>query len=135
MKLIFDTKEMDKALKAIVIDIRNNIKQNTRKGIDMNGVKFKGYSKAYAAYKLERTGRNSPVNLMLMGKMMRSISYSKIKAGYELFFGDAESAEIAYYHHVGHGVPQRQFFGINQRRENEIYNKRMNPDKIARFGK
>ena len=89
----------------------------------MDGTPFHKYSTAYAEWKLERVGKNSPVNLMLHGQMMRSIAVNKGSGGYEILFSDAEASKRAYRHQMGIGVPERKFFGVSDANAKRITEK------------
>jgi hypothetical protein len=144
MKMVLDTKKLDKALQDIANAIRKNIVDLTRLGVDMNRTPFKPYSEAYSKYKLEytrgkrdisafRIARASHVNLKLKGTMMHSMSVGKIKDGYEIFFSEKAMAVRAWTHHTGAGkMPKREFFGIAAAREKQLYEKYM-PKDVARF--
>ena len=118
-----NVKLIDKALKTIALNIRAQIRDNSKKGVDMNGKRFHKYSKDYAEWKLERVGNNSPVNLMLHGQMMRSIAVNKGSGGYEILFADADASDRAYRHQMGIGVPERKFFGVSDANAKRITEK------------
>lgn len=148
MKLGLDQKELLKVLFDISLAIKKEIRDRTNKGIDMDGVAFKPYSDAYLRAKADyqskgiisafAIARASTVNLKLTGAMMRSkaISITKQKDRCEIFFPDKGLAIRAWTHHTGAGrMPQRKFFGVNDKDGARIYNKYMTPalDKVARF--
>jgi len=147
IKMGIDKKALDKALNDIALAVRKVIRDTTAKGSDMDGNKFKAYSKSYAKEKLDyqrgkrdisaaRIARANLVNLMLTGTMLRSMSVSKIKEGYEIYFPDKELAIRAWTHHTGAGrMPKRKFFGVSSAVESALYKQYMNPDKVARFYK
>jgi hypothetical protein len=118
-----NVKLIDNALKTIAMNIRAQIRDNSRKGVDVNGNPFHKYSTTYAEWKLERVGKNSPVNLMLHGQMMRSIVVNKGSGGYEIKFADASMAERAWWHHTGTGQPKRPFFGVSDANAKRITEK------------
>jgi len=144
MKMVLDTRKLNKALQDIANAIRAEIKAKTRQGVDMNGAPFQPYSDAYAKFKLDytrgkrdisaaRIGRANVVNLLLKGTMMHSMSVGKIKDGYEIFFSEKAMAVRAWTHHTGAGnMPKREFFGIAAARDKQLYNKYM-PKDVARF--
>jgi len=128
MRIILDKKALDKSLQNITIAIHKLIRDNTAKGIDMNGSRFAKYSDPYVKYKSKYQkgkGSGSNVNLMLTGNMLRAISRKRSGDGYDLYFKEAKMMEMATYHHFGNGQPKRAFFGVSQEAERSIFNKYM----------
>lgn len=132
--ITFDTKALDKGLQNIAIAVIKAIRDNTKKGVDMNGSKFKPYSAAYREWKVDwmrngkkannaksRVSSNPTVNLMLRGVMLNSISKSRIKDGFDVYIADKNRALIGFAHHTGTGQPKREFFGVSPAKEKELY--------------
>jgi hypothetical protein len=128
-----DTKQIDKNLKDIAMAIQNEIRKNTRNGVDMDGVRFADYSPNYLQFKAEyqtkgiigdaQLTRAGKVNLRLTGLMMDSISITKENKSYVIYIADPTRKIVAYAHHTGSGQKQRKFFGISKEKEQELFNK------------
>lgn len=112
-------------IRKLALTIRKTILDYTRAGKDIEGKGFKAYSPLYKDYKSKiMTARGNPdnVNLMLTGAMLRSLAVHSEQTYSDLFFSDAERAEIAYYHNEGYGVPKREFFGLSEQNETKLVN-------------
>lgn len=81
--------------------------------------RFAAYSKSYTdAIKkgwLEHEKKVRPVNLILSGRMLRSIEYKAQRGLLEVGIWDAEMVELASYHQEGTAnMPQRRFIPDTQ---------------------
>ena len=73
------------------------------------------YTKAIKAGWLEYEKKVRPVNLILSGRMLRSIEYKAQKGLLEVGIWDAEMVELASYHQDGTtNMPQRKFIPDTQ---------------------
>ena len=112
-------------IRKLALSVRKTILDLTRAGKDIKGKGFKAYSDSYRNVKAQQmTARGNPshVNLMFTGAMLRSLAVHSEQTYSDLFFSDAERAEIAYYHNEGYGVPKREFFGLSEQNETKLVN-------------
>ena len=97
-------------------DAADIIKKRTQKGADVSGTAFKPYSPSYAAYRVKKGRRESPVNLTFHGDMlgtsMQTRGTANPLAGEIFIVGDR--AAVAQIHNEGLGdMPEREFFGLS----------------------
>lgn len=105
-----------KALVKIVSDARNQmIKRTAVLGKDVNNEEFEEYSESYAEEKLDSGRRNTPVNLVYHGNMLRAISTKKTSKGADIYFNNASEEKKARAHNFGRGQKKRQFFGLGNK--------------------
>ena len=97
--------------------LKTIIVKRTELGKDQDGIKFVGYSSAYAELKGKST-----VDLEDTNQMLQSISskvVSKNKA--QVFFRSQREATKGLFHQMGMGnLPKRKFFGFNKKTEKVI---------------
>jgi hypothetical protein len=148
MNIQLDMKVIDKQLRDIALAIRKEIRKKTANSVDMDGQQFEPYSAQYAIAKAsyqsmakpntmptgKAIAKASKVNLMLTGKMLRSMAIMKGKNSYEVYFSDRQRALLAYRHQYGLGVPERRFFGISKAEETALYHKYFNAP-VVKVGK
>ena len=112
-------------LRNLALKIRKIMLDRTLAGKSVDGRGFKKYSAIYRDMKARQmTARGNPdhVNLMFTGAMLRSMAVHSEERYSDIFFSDAERAEIAYYHNEGYGVPKREFFGLSDSEETKAFN-------------
>lgn len=98
-----------KIVETIALEIKENIESRTQTGKDMNGNKFKPYTKKYSDKKGKTTVNLTDNGLMLNAMTQKAMSNDTAK----IFFMDNESARLAKIHHNGEGkMPERKFFGV-----------------------
>ena len=95
--------------------VRNNILKTTISGMDLNGTAFEKYSKMYKDIRLKNSRQVSPVSLTYTGNMLRAMKAFKISHGGEIRFDSTRANNLAVKHNEGKGVPEREFFGLNQK--------------------
>jgi hypothetical protein len=95
-------------LKQFSDDAIELIIERTQSGEDINGRRFKEYSKEYA--ELKGTSRSS-VDLTLMGDMLLGIQAEQDRGRIRLFM-EPDQVPKAYNHNVGDTLPKRTFFGL-----------------------
>ena len=120
-----DIKPSKAQIRKLALNVRKTILDLTRAGKDIKGKGFRPYSESYKLIKSQQmTARGNPnhVNLMFTGAMLRSMAIHSEQTYSDLFFSDAERAEIAYYHNEGYGVPKREFFGLSEQNETKLVN-------------
>lgn len=103
--------------------VLDHITSRTKKGIDVNGNKFKGYDADYVASDdFKAYGKQkSKINLTQKGDMLAQMDLLKIE-GNKIFLGwddDTERAK-AYNNHVGDTLPSRPFFGATRKQLDDI---------------
>lgn len=100
-----------KIIETIALQIKENIIARTQTGKDIDGKKFKAYTKKYSDKKGKVT-----VNLTDTGLMMNAITQKAMSNDTaKIFFMDKHSAKIAKIHNDGEGkMPQREFFGVGK---------------------
>lgn len=113
-----------KALDAAALSAIEMIDNRTTNGFDINGNRFKRYSKKYADYRVKK-GRNPyPVDLQFTGRMLNSMRSKKMNYFTRLvFFRGAENNKKAAMNNKS-----RQFFGLNRKEQSrvaDIYFKRL----------
>ena len=113
-----------KALDAAALSAIEMIDNRTTSGFDINGNRFKRYSKKYADYRVEK-GRNVyPVDLQFTGRMLNSMRAKKLTYWSRLvFFRGAENSKKAAMNNKS-----REFFGLNKREQSrvaDVYFKRL----------
>jgi len=113
-----------KALDAAALSAIEMIDSRTTNGFDINGNRFKRYSKKYADYRVEK-GRNVyPVDLQFTGRMLNSMRAKKLTYWSRLvFFRGAENSKKAAMNNKS-----REFFGLNKREQSrvaDVYFKRL----------
>ena len=113
-----------KALDAAALSAIEMIDNRTTKGFDVNGNRFKRYSKKYADYRVEK-GRNPyPVDLQFTGRMLNSMRSKKVNYFSRLvFFRGSENNKKAAMNNES-----REFFGLNRKEQSrvaDIYFKRL----------
>jgi len=116
------------------------ILKRTEAGVDVNGQRFKPYSPQYAKFKSTiRSWQN--VDLKLWGDMLKSMRFEVSRYGQStmirVFFTGVNkqgtpNSVVAWVHDTGGSsgrrggrfkMPQRHFFGINQREEKGVRDK------------
>jgi len=112
----FITRNHDKAIDAAAMKGIELIENRTSQGFDVNGRKFKRYSKEYADYRVEK-GRNPfPVDLQFTGRMLASMNVKKSgRYNRLIFFRGGENAKKA-----AKNQRTREFFGLNQRERSAV---------------
>jgi hypothetical protein len=99
---------------------RDVIENRTLDGVDINGKKFKKYSKEYA--ELKGVGR-SAVDLFLKGDMLSSIGRRKSKEKTNTVFLQMKKGletKKSFNHDTGDNLPRREFFGITEMEAKKI---------------
>ena len=114
----------EQALNAAALSAIEMIDNRTTSGFDVNGNRFKRYSKAYADYRVEK-GRNVyPVDLQFTGRMLNSMRAKKTSYWTRLvFFRGAENSKKAAMNNKS-----REFFGLNNKEQSrvaDVYFKRL----------
>jgi len=127
-----DIKPSKAQIRKLALNVRKTILDLTRAGKDIKGKGFKEYSERYVEFKKKAAffnagtpqarGNPNHVNLMFTGAMLRSMAIHSERFFSDIFFSDAERAEIAYYHNEGYGVPKREFFGLSDQNETKLTN-------------
>jgi len=105
-----------KALDAAALSAIEMIDNRTTNGFDINGNRFKRYSKKYADYRVEK-GRNPyPVDLQFTGRMLNSMRAKKLTYWSRLvFFRGGENSKKAAMNNKS-----REFFGLNNREQSKV---------------
>lgn len=93
--------------------------ERTQSGVDLNGKKFKPYTKEYAEFKGVSRG---DVDLTLFGSMLSSLDGAADNDSVTLFINDETETAKAFGHISGfeghptipNGKYKRKFFGINE---------------------
>lgn len=123
-----DIKPSKAQIRKLALNVRKTILDLTRAGKDVKGKGFETYSESYIEFKKKaaffkgKRGNPNHVNLMFTGAMLRSMAIHSERFFSDIFFSDAERAEIAYYHNEGYGVPKREFFGLSTQNETKLTN-------------
>ena len=113
--LNIDMKPIKSDYQNIAMTIRELIKRRTRSGNDVNGRQFKGYSEAYKAWRASIGKTTEIVNLENRSEMHNSLSVKATNEYGEIYYSDADRAEVAYKHQIGLGnMPQREHFGLSE---------------------
>jgi len=85
------------------------IQHRTQNGDNIEGNKFKKYSKGYAKHKAEHFG-SSDVNLTVTNNMLHDMTYKNIDNGVRIYFGTSTENEKAYWNQID---MKRPFFGLS----------------------
>lgn len=96
---------------AFVSEAIDLIIERTQSGVDLNGKKFKPYTKEYAELKGVSRG---DVDLTFFGSMLGSLDGAADNDSVTLFINDETETLKAYNHNVGDTLPKRTFFGLKQ---------------------
>lgn len=95
----------------------SGIRDRTMSGKDRFLKPFKPYSKSTIIYKEKKGVRGvspSTPHLMDSGKMLRAV-YAKLKGRTSYIVSLSDRGDIGYRHQVGDGVPERQWFGADEK--------------------
>ena len=127
---------------AIALDILEKIIERTQKGIDKEGNKFPGYSKAYKeSLNFKIGGKSSKVDLTLSGDMLADMRLLSHKAG-ELTIGFENGTESngkaegnirgTYGQKTPIAGKARDFLGVQKKELGEVLELYPIKDKVAR---
>ena len=114
--LSFVEKNHNKAIDAAAMKAIELIETRTTAGYDVNGARFKRYSKAYADYRVSK-GRNPfPVDLQFTGRMLASMNVKKVGGHNRLiYFRGGENNKKA-----ANNNSYREFFGLSNRERSVV---------------
>lgn len=104
------------------LQIRNIRDRTQRKGVSLNGSKFKPYSAGYKRAKVKESG---VVDLTDTGQMFSALTSKISPSKGTLFFRNMFANKKAFFHDqagAGKGKVVRRFFGINSKEEKQIVN-------------
>ena len=104
------------------LQIRNIRDRTQRKGVSLNGSKFKPYS---AGYKRAKVKQSDVVDLTDTGQMFSALTSKISPSKGTLFFRNMFANKKAFFHDqagAGKGKVVRRFFGINSKEEKQIVN-------------
>ena len=121
---IFDTKITDAALRAEIADsIIQKIVDRTQSGKSLRGKPFKKYSKDYQGIRSAAGLSPTEVDLTFSGEMLNSIITKKENERKIILGWDDDTNEAkAYNHNTGDTLPQREFFGLQEKEKAELRN-------------
>ena len=122
-----DVRVPDSVKKQIAEDVIEAIHKRTVKGKDVNGSKFKPYSKSYMeSDKFKKAGKSKKVNLILENEMLADMTHTKT-VGNTITIGFSETIESqkAHGHNSGQNknLPKRMFLGLQKKEADEIVKK------------
>ena len=102
---------IDEVKDEFVRRVISEIEERTLNGHDINGNKFKPYTKAYAD---EKGVSRSDVDLYARGDLLNSIEEVRASGKYSIKIAVNDGVETlkAYNHNVGDTLPKRKFFGV-----------------------
>lgn len=111
-----DLKKLDKVLYKETAQLRNDIRDRTREGKDVDDKMFKRYSPDYRDRKVKAGRFMGFVNLTWFGHMLNTMSPQKIRGGGRIHFPNAaENNKATWNEKMG-----RKFFGFNKKQEQKI---------------
>ena len=110
-------------MNAALLRVKNNIILRTNSGIGVNNKQFQGYSSSYAS----EEGKTI-VNLTKTGTMMNAMTQKTLSDTSGLIFfinsGYKDSKitvhDLVKIHNTGDGVPEREFFGVNNKDNKDV---------------
>ena len=92
------------------------------RGVDIEGRTFTPYGEAWRGKRREKGRQASTVDLNWSGRMWAALQQTTENDSVQLFF-TGEAAARAHGHQFGHrpgGLPQREFFGVNDEDEDAL---------------
>ena len=92
---------------------RNEIRQRTLNGNDINGKPFVPYSQATVDKRASVGKKTDIVNLEDTNAMLGSLTIDANKEQGIVGLSNAKAAEYGLYHQTGSGVPKREWFGLS----------------------
>ena len=110
-KLDKELRQIDKRIVKVAGQVKVDMVNRTRKGIDANGRPFKSYSAGYIKVKGESGRPTSPVNLTWHGHMLNAEQVKRITGGAEIYFN--QSGELNKANWNQYGKKPREFFGLD----------------------
>lgn len=103
--------------------IIDKIRERSSDNKDVNGIKFKSYSKEYIkSDDFKAYGKKKgDINLELTGDMMSELDITKVKGNtLTISWEDSTEQAKAYNHNIGDTVKKREFLGLQSKEANEI---------------
>lgn len=123
LKEIFNTSISDAALREEIANaVIQKIVDRTQSGKSLSGKAFVKYSPDYLKVR-KSAGLGAEVDLTFSGEMLNSITTVKETSNKIVLGWDDETQSAkAYNHNTGDTLPQREFFGLQEKEKQELRN-------------